>query len=74
MIGAIAAAAGWIVAGRGGDARSLRLSGAVALTLVFAERSIRNSPLPAEAILASCGPRAINRPERYSSAGIHTRG
>jgi SAM-dependent methyltransferase len=35
-IGAIAAAAGWIAAGRGGDARSLRLSGAVALTLVFA--------------------------------------
>jgi SAM-dependent methyltransferase len=35
-IGAIAAAAGWIAAGRDGDARSLRLSGAVAFTLIFA--------------------------------------
>jgi SAM-dependent methyltransferase len=34
-IGAIAAAAGWIAAGHGGDGRSLRLSGAVAATLAF---------------------------------------
>ena len=35
-IGAVAASAGWIVAGGANDARSMRLSGAVALTLAFA--------------------------------------
>ena len=72
-IGALAAGAGWTVVRGSGDIRSLRLSGAVALTLAAATVCKPDLMFPAKAISACSGPRGPSRLERCSSAGIPIR-
>jgi len=72
-IGAFAAGAGWIVVRDSGDIRSLRLSGAVALTLAALAIVHTGLEVSARVIWASSGPRGPSRWERCSSAGILTR-
>ena len=72
-IGAFAAGAGWIVVRDSGDIRSLRLSGAVALTLAAAAIVHTGLDVSGKSHLGVFWAKGTSRWERCSSAGIPTR-
>ena len=73
-IAALAAGVGWIVIRNSDEVRSLRLSGAVALTMAVAATVHTGLDLTGKATSVCSGPRATSRPARCSSAGIPIHG